>query len=291
MSHSYVWIMYDMIHMNVSRHTRESRNDDMSHISVIYMTWFKYVWHEPLVRMNYVWHDSYECVASHTRVTEWWHEPHICHIYDMIQICVTWATRTYELCMTWFIWMCRVTHASHGMMTWATYLSYIWHDSNMLDMRHSHIWIMCDMIHMNVSRHTCESRTHMRASCHALWMHHVIHMNGFCHTWTQVIERDFLRGSWAWNGSILHPCEYVMSLLWVFVTHMNEPHHTYECATSHIWMGHITHMNTGYYFFRKLSEKSESIAHIRMRHVTHMSHVTHINESRHKHINWVMSYM
>ena len=167
--HLYVWIMYDMIHMNVSRHTRASCINDMSHISVIYMTWFIYLCHATL------------------------------------------------------------------------------------------IWIMCDLIYMNASRHTCESRTYMRASCHALWMHHVIHMNGFWHTWTQVIERDIF-GARVERKMGVHcthvntSCHTYESLSHIWMSH------TYKCATSHILMGHVTHMNES-------------------RHVTHMNTGDYFSES------------
>jgi len=73
--------------------------------------------------------------------------------------------------------------------------------------------------------------------------------------------------------------ECAMSHIWMcHVTHMNVPCHTYECAMSHIWMRHVTHMNVPCHTYEC------AMSHIWMRHVTHMNVPCHTYECAMSHI-------
>jgi len=72
---------------------------------------------------------------------------------------------------------------------------------------------------------------------------------------------------------------YKWSHIWMgHVSHMNESCCTYEWVMSHIWMSHVTHMNAS--------------CHTHGWHMSHiwMHHITHMNESYHTY-EWVMSHI
>ena len=99
-----------------------------------------------------------------------------------------------------------------------------------------HIW-MSHVSHMNESYHT-HHVTHINESCHSCecvtscrWTSHVTHMI------------EFRAGKGPSTES--EPIDiWVMSHIWMgHVTHVNVTRRTYEYFMSHMWMSHLIHMN------------------------------------------------
>jgi len=187
--------------------------------------------------------------------------------------------------MTWFIWMCRVTHARHALMTWDIYLSCIWHDSYICAMRHLYescvtwfIWmrhvILVSHVHICV-RHV----THYECIMSYIWMGFDTH------------ERRWLRGTslarelsvkWEYIAHDVNTsCHTYESLSHIWMSH------TYKCATSHILMGHVTcHVTSHIWIQVIIFQKVECKLGV---HCTHMHASCQTDESCHTY-KWVSSH-
>jgi len=78
-----------------------------------------------------------------------------------------------------------------------------------------------------------------------------------------------------WMSHNTHRNESWLTNEWV-KTHMNEPHHTCECVTSHLWRSYVRYIHESCYTC------IWATSHMWIRHVTHvhMSHVTHVHATR-----------
>jgi len=114
-----------------------------------------------------------------------------------------------------------------------------------------HIW-MNPGTHMNESCHTYEYHTINTA--HANWV--MTHMNKSCSIWYRYtyliyIHAYLMYGRWVTHEyctcQLTHDShEWVMSQLacTVFMYSIQYSCDTYEWVMAHIWMSHVTHMNT-----------------------------------------------
>jgi len=135
-----------------------------------------------------------------------------CHPYEWV-MSHTWVRA--------HIWIDRVTHICHTWMSHVSFMcgKYEWQDSlphNYLRGRNdssiSVTWLIdvCDMTHAYLRLVWCDWVTSH------IWMRHVTHMNGSCHTY------EWVRAHICTNRA----------------TRMNVSCHTYEWVMSHIWMSH-----------------------------------------------------
>jgi len=108
-----------------------------------------------------------------------------------------------------------------------------------------------------------------------IWMSHGTHINSRgSASGVGVDKRHMAHGTWHMAHGMLkescHMYEWAMSHVWMgHVTHMNESCHTYDYVMWHIWMSHVTHMNESCCTYEWV-----------MSHIW-MSPITHMNESRH----------
>jgi len=139
----------------------------------------------------------------------------------------------------------------------------------------SHTW-MSHVPHMNESSHTYEwVMSHV-------WMSHVTHMNVSFYT-PQTIRRQWrdththththTDDPWRVNPDY-HTRKWVTSHVWMgHVTHLNESCHTSEWVMSHIWLSLVTHMHESWH-------TSEWVmAHIWMSHGTHRKELRYLELS------------
>ena len=74
-----------------------------------------------------------------------------------------------------------------------------------------------------------------------VWIGHVTHMYGSCHTYEWVMSHIWMRHVTYMNESC-HTCEWVMSHMWMsHFTHVNESCHICEWVMSHMWMSDSTY--------------------------------------------------
>jgi len=137
-------------------------------------------------------------------------------------------------------------------------------------------WGFRDVISNQVSCvHTWISHTY---KCLESLICHVAQTNGTCHVAHK--SGAHVNGSchayeWVmshiWMGHVAHMNESCcMSQIWMcHVAHVNESRHTREWVMSHLWMSHVTPMNESYHTYEWV-----------MSHLW-MSHVTPMNESCH----------
>ena len=82
-----------------------------------------------------------------------------------------------------------------------------------------------------------------------MWMSHVAHVNGSCHSYEWLILRIWMAHVTHMNKSCF-TYECGMSHIWMsLVTHVNESCHTCKWGLSHIWMGLVTRMNGSYHTY------------------------------------------
>jgi len=211
-------------------------------------------------------HSTYDWVMSHKWMSHVTQVNESCHTYNG-----AWFWRrlpshcpltTYEWVMS-HIWMSRVTHTM-ARGPWehiATHYNTLQHTTT------HHNTLQHTATHYNTLQHAaayCDALRHTRkiipsrgpvtterVSCSTLkwvmshiWMSHVTHMNGSCHTMTEscsayncVWSSRTMTLTRSWHCHVTAPVPLVS-----YVTHMNESCHTYEWVMS-IWMSHVTHMN------------------------------------------------
>jgi len=155
-----------------------------------------------------------------------------------------------------------------------------------------------------------------------LWIVHVTHAHGSCHTYEWVMSNVWIIRVTHVHKSC-HTYESFMPHMCIRnVTHMNESCHTYESFMSQMCMSQVTHMNASCHTYesfmphmckRKVTHMKESchtyesfMPHMCMSQVTHMNESCHTYESVRSHVwiiqvthvhkschtcEWVMSHM
>jgi len=162
---------------------------------------------------------------------------------------------------------------------------------------------MSHVTYINGSWHTHECTMYFTCETWVMAhtrMHHVSHVQVFCHMFQWVMSHiwmshvTYMNESWHTHEcTMFHMCK-------CFVTYMNESCHTYGWVISHIWMSHVTHMIEIWHTYEWV------MSHIWLMHVAHMneschtyewvmshiwtSHIARMNESRHTY-EWVMSHV
>ena len=137
---------------------------------------------------------------------------HMCYELLMHMRHKTWHDSL--ICVTWLAHMCDMTH------------SYVWHDTRDTDARVTVYMYIYTYIfsHIYIYKYTYRY-SHMYTLMNEsrdIWMSHVTHMNGSCHTY-----------------------EWVMSHIWMgHVTHMHESCHTYSWHTCNTLQHTATRCNT-----------------------------------------------
>jgi len=152
---------------------------------------------------------------------------------------------------------------------------------------HTYAWVMShipmsEVTHMNESRKWYIDQVVVHT-----WMSHVTHVNESCHTCEKVMthksSHTHMNGWYRWHDSFVcvtwlnHMCDMTPSyvtLLWLYslmcvAWRMLESCHTYEWVMSHIWVGHVTHMNESCHTYEWV------MSHIWVGHVTHMNESCH----------------
>jgi len=244
----------------------------------------------------------HECITSHiwnSHVT-YMNEP--CHMYEWVMSHV-WMNRIFKdipvavaTAIRHAICMYQCIHKyiiSHAWMSHVTYMSEPYH---MYEWVMSHMWmnrIFKDISVLGAYGNVCINAS--RHACH-MWTSHVTHMNESRHTCKSVeFQGSSISGDCC--GTSYHLQMYTwMHHVVVPTVSTNEPRHTYEWVTLHLWISHVTHrpesrhtyksVNVFRTFqFRRLLPYVMPLAYIKVHecvtsHIS-MDHVKHMNGSCH----------
>jgi len=165
-----------------------------------------------------------------------------------------------------------MSHSYHNDVSYHTDVSHHWRDvtchSTLTCPIHTYEWVVSHT-YVNRSYHIWMGHvTHMNGSCHTYGVCHVTHMNGSCNTHevclTLSLEPSIERWvmSHIWMSHVTHLTRWwVMSHnIWIrhvalqhgwVMSHVWTSHVTliYEWVTWHMWMSHVTHMNESWHTY------------------------------------------
>jgi len=224
MTHSYMWhdssiyVLTEICHIGVWV---------MSHRCTVQFG--APVWHDSLLFIWHMWHDSYTCVTWLNHICDMarsyvWHDSLICDLREIrhIGMCnmshgctVQLGTPAWHdsLLFTWPMW-----HDSYTCVTWLIHIrdiahSHIWHDSSTYVTWLIHVclgkkcitqaYASCHTGAQSCVRHV----TQVYSPCHTcgwvmshMWMSRVAYVNESCHT-----------GVWVMSHGLCRICGWIMS--------------------------------------------------------------------------------
>jgi len=212
---------------------------------------------------SYVWHDSFICVTWLIHVCDLthscvWLDSFICRLqqdayrnfllFNKNKIrYVPYCRRTYESVMS-HIWISHVTHMNES---WGK--TGVSADRDKIQFR-----LFNSSSIVNKTLH--EELFSLPKKTQTIYSYFGFRAHNQGNSGLQLLSKDL---SW-------RPLFPFMSHIWMrYVTHMDEPCHTYGWAMSHIWMSHVTHMDEPCHTYGWV------MSHIWMSHVTHMDESCH----------------